>query len=759
MKHLVIVESPAKAKTIQKYLGKEYEVASSVGHIRDLPSKELGVNIDQGYTPSFVTIKGKEKVIKDLKSKAKGKSVLLASDMDREGEAIAWHIAQVLDLPSERPNRVIFSEITETAIQKAILHPKPLSNPKVQAQFTRRILDRLVGYQISPLLWRVLHSGRLSAGRVQSVALRLICALEESIQKFIPEEYWKFRGVFDSVEAWLTRIDQKSLEKFPIRDEKKALETEKDLRNQEYFIAEVKKNDVKKRPLAPFITSTLQQEASNKLGFSVDRTMKLAQQLYEGVEIDGNQLAFITYMRTDSTRLSKEALESAKTYITTHLGSKYYQQRTHFSKKGASTNIQDAHEAIRPTYPELSPDQIKNKLSKNLFQLYSLIWNRFMASQSAEAIYEATKIVIKDRKGKYQWEATGNRRLFDGFEFFYPAVTTEKPIDHPFTQGQSISLGDLETSQHYTQPPKRFSEATLVKRLEKEGIGRPSTYASIVKTLFDRKYVLREAKTLRPSFLGALVNDFLENNFAEIVETRFTADLERKLDAIEDGNRDWKQVLEEFYVPFSHNLQEKQEHLSTGKLHLEQKTNIKCPECDQEMVLKVGRYGPYLHCSECKKNLSVVDHAKMVVNGETFEFDPESHQEMKSSEPVSVGRKCPKCQSDLVERNGRFGKFIACSNYPDCKYTETINQTSRGSCPLCGKKVFKRKSKKGRTFFVCEDNHYSGGSCTYISWNEPSEHSCPDCKSSLVYKYNKADGEYLYCPACKKKAFSGDLPE
>ena len=746
---LVIVESPSKAKTIKKYLGKGFEVVSSKGHIRDLPSKNLGVKINGSFEPEFVTLKGKESVVKDLKRQAAGKAVLLASDMDREGEAIAWHIARILDLSEKEKNRVVFSEITKSAIQKAVETPSTIQMEKVEAQFARRILDRLVGYQISPFLWRVMRMPNLSAGRVQSVALRFLCDLEEKITRFEPKEYWRFTGFFAGIESQLVSIQGKSLDKNPVETEKQAMEIKAQILAGHFSLKDVQTKTVSKKSPPPYITSSLQQDAATRIGFSVSRTMRVAQELYEGVETPEGQTAFITYMRTDSTRLSEQALDGAKDVILAQFGEEYFKRETYQRKKA---NVQDAHEAIRPTYPEKTPQSLQSILSADHWKLYSLIWSRFMASQMSNAKYSNTKIKISDQQERFLFEASGSVRIFDGFEKVYPSNVTEKEFDIDAKVGDGLELQKLDVSQHFTNPPPRFTEASLVKKLEKEGIGRPSTYASIIRTLLDRKYASMEGKTLFPSFLGIMVNRFLTHHFPKIIQTRFTASMEDGLDQVEMGQDDWQTLLKNFYGQFEPTIEKMQKQLDSKELYQDYETNVPCPSCGKMMTLRMGKYGPYLTCTSCtsKKNISVPEKVAVYFEGDKMFFrDVESLHQVEEAQ--EIGRECPKCGSPLVKKIGRFGPFIACSNYPDCKYTENIDVKARGKCPDCGSEVVMRRSRKGKVFYTCKNNEYNGGTCTFISWNEPSDESCPTCGKPLFYKFSKRDGEHLYCPECKVK--------
>ena len=754
MKTLVIVESPSKAKTIEKYLGKDYHVISSKGHIRDLPPDELGVDIEASFEPKFTLMRGKEKVVQQIKEEARNKPVLLASDMDREGEAIAWHLAQILSLSDQETNRVLFSEITEKAIKAAIKRPLRINRSKVEAQFARRILDRLVGYQISPFLWKVIQVKSLSAGRVQSVALRFICDLEEKILTFVPEEYWKFKARFlcekmqGELETALVSVDGISLEKQPIRNVQDAMKIEEEILKSSFAVRSVEEKVINRKPPAPFITSTLQQEASNRLGFSVSRTMKVAQELYEGLETKDGPLAFITYMRTDSNRISEEALEAAKLYITEHFGESHSKTQRYGKNKA---NTQDAHEAIRPTYPDVDPQKAEKMLSADQAKLYRLIWSRFMASQMIPAVYRQTKIKIEDiEQGRYTFEAEGARCVEEGYEKVYPPTSKEKDLSVVPVAGTPASLSHFEKAQNFTTPPARFTEASLVKKLEKEGIGRPSTYASIIHTLLERHYAYREQKSLVPTFLGMIVNHFMSDFFPKIIQAKFTASMEENLDKVEEGEENWKEAIQRFYSDFEPTLLKLKEKTLTKSLNWLFSTNLPCKENEKHtLILKMGRFGPYLRCEACDKNYSISEKAKIIFRQNQAEIYGETVLE-NSKEVVAIGRACPKCGGDLVERQGRYGKFIACSNYPKCKYTENVDEKVAAKCPKCGADVVSKKSKRGRTFFACKNNAYNGGTCDFFSWYEPTEEKCPQCGQTMVLKKGRSGEERIVCESCAR---------
>ncbi|BBJ27984.1 type I DNA topoisomerase [Athalassotoga saccharophila] len=736
-KKLVIVESPAKAKTIQKYLGKDYEVSSSQGHVRDLPESKFGVKINGKIEPEFEIIEGKEKIVKELKSLSKGKEVLLATDNDREGEAIAWHLASILDLSLNEKNRIVFNEITENVIKEAVKKPRNVDIKMVNSQLTRRILDRIVGYEISPLLWRV-FKGKLSAGRVQSAALRILVDQEKKIIAFKPQKYYEIKAEIFNEKTKLESFDGQDLEKKPFKDEKEAKEAFEYLKRSKFKVLNVKEEEIKTKSPLPFKTSTLQQSASSILNFPVSKTMKLAQQLYEGVEIDGETVALITYMRTDSYRISDVAKKSARDYIQKNWGKEFCGESK--SVKNVH-NAQDAHEAIRPTYVEVSPESLKGKLSKDLFALYSMIWKRFVASQMADSIYKKRTVTVSDEKNRGIFVVEFKKRIFDGFEKVEDTKAQTKYFPDVKID-QRIEVNPLSISEEMTSPPPRYTEATLVKKLETVGIGRPSTYATIIQTLIDRKYVEREKKNLVPTFLGIIVSEFLSKEFPKIVDLKFTASMEEELDLIESGKADWQKILKEFNEDFEKNLKSVKSNLKESFISIE--TDIKGPD-GEYMYLKYGRYGPYLESKEGTHKMNIPSGSKIEYNGEKV------HIEMAT--PELLDEKCPKCGAPLVKRVGKYGEFISCSRYPECDYTRTIPKYARGKCPKCGGKVLERKSKKGKTFFICENNPKT---CDFISWYEPSNYKCPDDGETLYYKKKKGS-EVLFCPTCKKEFEESDL--
>ena len=731
---LVIVESPSKAKTIQKYLGKGYKVLSSQGHVRDLPPSKFGIKMDKKFVPEFEILKGKEKIVRELKAKARGCDVLLASDNDREGEAIAWHLSNILKLDLKKKNRIVFNEITEKVIRESVKRPRTVDMSMVNSQLTRRILDRIVGYKVSPVLWKVFKYG-LSAGRVQSVALRILCEQEKKIQKFRPQKYYEIITEIFNTKAKLKFFDGLSLSKEPFDSLNKAQEALKYVSSSVFKILDVQNKKISLKAPLPFKTSTLQQAAASELGFAVSRTMKIAQRLYEGVDIGGETIALITYMRTDSYRISDVAHEKAKEFILKNYGQEYAAKRKNVKKSALS---QDAHEAIRPTYPGLNPEPLKSKLSKEFYALYSLIWKRFMSSQMTDSLYDKQIIKVSDEKERALFVMEFKKRTFDGFEKVVPSrnETNEFPNVH---NADEVKIESPSISEQETKPPSRYTEASLVKKMESVGIGRPSTYATIIQTLLSRKYVERDKRSLIPTFLGMLVNDFLTKEFSRIVNLKFTASMEKELDGIEEGKSDWQKILKEFNDDFVKNLERVSEEVKSGKHKLSLPTDADCSKCKAKMVLKYGRYGAYLECLKC-------DEKKKIPNGSNLQFDGKIvHVEL--SVPEVLNEKCPKCGAPLVKRIGRYGEFISCSRYPECDYTRPIVKYARGHCPKCGARTVVRKSKRGKIFYMCENNP---ASCDFISWYEPSDYKCPQDGEVLYYKKKKGS-EVLFCQKCKKE--------
>ena len=753
-KSLVVVESPAKARTIKKILGRDYIVESSVGHIRDLPTKELGVDIENAFRPKYVLIRGKGKVVKSLQSEArKVENIYLAADPDREGEAICWHLAEELKKTKKPIYRITYNEITKSAILNAIENPGEIDMSLVDAQQARRVLDRLVGYQISPILWRSVKPG-LSAGRVQSVAVRLICEREEEIEKFEPKEYWTLTATLTPVDvehlflAKLHKIGSKKgeINNYGFRiDEERAKELAADAKTKSYVVEKVEKRERKQRPVPPFITSTLQQEASRKLRFAAKKTMFIAQQLYEGLEIGSEgSVGLITYMRTDSTRVAQEAVQAARNHIKNTYGEAYLPARAvnYRSKKGA----QDAHEAIRPTVPLRTPEELKSYLNNEQSRLYDLIWKRFIASQMNPAILDATTIDIK--AGTYLFRATGSVIKFNGFRRIYMEgkddtaananEVSEENINLPTVKaGDALDLRKLEPKQHFTQPPPRYNEATLVKMLEAKGIGRPSTYASILSTIQDRGYVTRERRQLAPTDVGRLVNALLIKGFENIVDVRFTAEMEEQLDTIAEGKVKWSHTLGEFYPSFQTALQEAPDKMYEARKAMEEESDEKCDKCGSNMIVKWGRYGRFLGCANypaCKN------------------IKPLNADDTPPPEPELTDTECDKCGKPMVIRTSRAGgKFLSCSGYPKCKNAKPI--PIGVDCPEadCDGYLGERRSRRGRVFYGCSNYPQ----CEFSTWDKPLSESCPECNAPfLVEKTKKARGSetvstFIACPSCK----------
>lgn len=677
MSKLVIVESPAKANTIKKYLGKEYDVVASKGHIRDLPAAKLSVDVKNNYAPKYALIKGKESLVKELQKKvAESDAVYLAADPDREGEAISWHLATVLGLDLNSENRVTFNEITKTGIANGMANPKKVNLDLVNAQQARRILDRLVGYRLSPFVSQKIRRG-LSAGRVQSVAVRLIVDREEEIKAFVPEEYWEITAKLANSQRRLFTATLNADEngKLKITDEKQAKSYLDRLDGAEYEVMSVKKGTRKKRPAPPFITSTLQQDASRKLGFQAERTMRTAQELYEGVSVTGHgTLGLITYMRTDSLRISEEARGAVNKYITETFGKEYLPEKPVYYKSRA--NAQDGHEAIRPTNPYITPEQVKGSLTSDQYKLYSLIWKRFIASLMANCVQDTVKAEIKagkpDEENKYCiFTAAGYSIKFDGFTRLYdiPEEDADKGVLPEIKAKEKLKLRELNPAQHFTQPPARYTEASLIKELEENGVGRPSTYAAILSTIIKRGYVQRKQKQLVPTELGGAITGLLKERFPKIVNTKFTAQMETNLDKVGCGEADYVKMLDEFYTDFEKTLESAKEEMKDVKIQLEEDTtDIPCEKCGRMMVIKTGKYGRFLACPgypECR-------NAKPLV--------------------LNTGAKCPECGSDIIERRSKKGHvFYGCSSWPKCNFMSWDAPTDE-KCPNCGKTLFKNKS-------------------------------------------------------------------
>src|SRR5512147_2748787 len=737
MKSLVIVESPAKAKTISKYLGRNYTVKASVGHIMDLPKSKLGVDIEKDFEPKYILIKGKAPVVKELKAAAKkADRILIATDPDREGEAIAFHVAEAVSgsAKTQEIYRVLFNEITKKAILQAIEHPGKIDANKVDAQQARRVLDRLVGYQISPILWQKVRRG-LSAGRVQSVALRLICEREDEIKVFIPEEFWSLTALLEGklppqFEAKLIKKDE---EKLKVKSNDEVQKILADLQEKTYVVSAVEKKERRRNPVPPFTTSKLQQEAGRKLGFTAKRTMGIAQSLYEGVEVGKEgAVGLITYMRTDATRVGKEAQDEARDFISDKYGKDYLPAKppVYASAKAA----QEAHEAIRPTAAVREPDAIRQYLESDQYKLYKLIWNRFVASQMNPAVIDQTSVDIK--AGDYTFRASGSVVKFPGFMAVY---LEEKPEDQaveedneeavlpPLVEGETLTLVKLDPKQHFTQPPPRFSEALLVKTLEEKGIGRPSTYAAIISTIQERDYVNKVENKFRPTELGVLVSNLLVNHFPVVMDVAFTAKMEEELDKIEEGQMQWVAAVRNFYTPFSESLDKAQAEMKDFKAE-QTPTDIACEKCGKPMVIKWGRNGQFLACSgypDCK-------NTKPFIRTESggVEAAPEE----------TTDELCPKCGSGMIVKRGRFGKFLACSRYPECNYTQGMS--TGVACPEDGGKIVERRSRFGKVFYSCANYP----ACKFAIWYRPLPRACPQCGAPfLAEKFSKKTGPYIAC--------------
>ncbi len=716
---LVIVESPAKAKTLEKFLGRDYSVKASSGHIRDLPPGAMGVDLEKGFVPTYTVLKGKEKIVKDLKSQAsKAEAVLLAPDPDREGEAIAWHLAYLLEGKKDI-KRIEFNEITRSAVQQAVKNPRDIDMKRVEAQQARRILDRIVGYKISPLLWKKVRKG-LSAGRVQSVAVRLICEREALVQRFVPKEFWKITALLSKKgkkQAFEALIHSKGGEQLEIGDEAKASSVLKDLEGAVYEIREVRRKEQKRNPYPPFITSTLQQDASRKLGYQAKRTMSIAQKLYEGIEISGEgYVGLITYMRTDSVRIADTAIEEVRRYIGEKISPQHLPKspNVYKTKKGA----QDAHEAIRPTSVFRTPEQVKKDLTPEQYKLYELIWKRFVASQMKPAVFDMTSADISAKD--YIFRASGSVLKYDGFLSLYEESRDENEersgMLPELSEKEQLVLENLTPSQHFTQPPARYNEASLVKELEERGIGRPSTYAPIISTIVDRGYVVKDGRTLKPTELGIITNGLLVKHFPTVLDIEFTARMEEELDEIEEGKIVWTKVLEEFYGPFKTSMEKA--GVEMKKVKMEEKTDEVCEKCGSPMVVRQSRYGAFLACTGFPKCKNTKDLPR------------------KGEEMTEPAEPCEKCGSPMEVKRSRFGAFLACSAYPKCKNTRSILKKIGVKCPEagCGGDIVEKRSKKGRVFFSCSN----WPKCKFSSWQRPLPEMCPTCGAILTEKYTKA---------------------
>lgn len=725
-KSLIIVESPAKVKTIRKFLGPEYMVEASVGHVRDLPSSSLGVDEDKGFAPHYQIIPGKEKVVSELKAAAeKADTVYLAPDPDREGEAIAWHVEELLRDKAKDIKRIQFNEITKRAVLEALKHPRDVDRDLVHAQQARRILDRLVGYKISPLLWRTVKRG-ISAGRVQSVALRLIVDREGEREAFVPEEYWVFRALVQGSigEEFRLNLVKHRGKKVAIGSLAEARTLEEEVQGKPFDVTKVDSKLRERQPQPPFTTSTLQQAANQRLGYGAKRTMGIAQRLYEGIEMgDGNVTALITYMRTDSVRISDEAQAAAATYIREQFGDKYLPGEERVYKAKASA--QDAHEAIRPVDVSLVPDMVRPSLTAEQYNLYKLIWCRFVASQMAQAVYRDTTITAEC--GETQWQTKGQCQVFDGWQKVLPG---EKDNLLPELEaGESLAVHAIEKEQKFTQPPARYSEASLVRTLEELGIGRPSTYATIISTLEDRGYVEKREKAFVPTELGRVVCRQLLENFAKLMDVHFTAQMEGALDKVAEGQEGWDELLSTFMDDFNPTLERADKNMKTVKGGME--TELRCPDCGEPLLIRFGKAGAFLACKAyptCKYSSN-------------FVRDEHGHLSIAPVQQIVVGI-CPQCGSDLVLKRSRTGsRFIACSGYPECHYAAPFS--THVKCPKCGKgEIVEKSSKKGRIFYSCS----TYPACDFSTWNEPVARECPECKSPYLVVRTTKQGTVLACP-------------
>ncbi len=723
MKNLLIVESPAKAKTIGKFLGKNYTVKASVGHVRDLPKSKLGIDVENNFEPNYITIRGKGDVIKELKKEAKkADNIYLATDPDREGEAISWHLAQILKLDENKEIRIEFNEITKDAIKKASKNPRRINLDLVDAQQARRVLDRSrfirLGYNISPLLWKKIEKG-LSAGRVQSVALKLVIDREREIMDFEPDEYWTLElEVKKSKKKFIAKyvgiLNNEKVKKVKIKSEDEVNEVISSLNKEKANVYKIDKTKGYSRPSAPFTTSSLQQEANRRINFTARKTMMVAQQLYEGITIKGEgSVGLVTYIRTDSFRLSDEAVKSAKDYITENFGGKYYESRVFKKSKKNENKIQDAHEAIRPTSVTKNPEQIKDSLTTDQYKLYSLIWKRFVASQMVDAQYDVTKILL-DNNGSI-FEASGKVLVFDGYKAVYKYNDeTESKLLPEVEPDEQLDIAKIEREQHFTQPPARYTEASLIKDLEERGIGRPSTYAPTITTITSRDYVVKEKGSLLPTDMGFLVTEMMEKYFANIVNEKFTAEMEDNLDEIASGKKEWHKVIKEFYSDFEKELNFAEKEMEEIEIK-DEVSDVKCEKCGTFMVIKKGRYGKFLACL----NYPDCRNTKPLKEKEAAEETDEV---------------CEICGAKMLKRKGRYGEFLACSNYPECKNTKPIVKTIDANCPQCGGKIAIKFSKAGRRFFGC--TNYP--ECKFMSWLEPTNEKCPKCGKMMVMKDNKA---------------------
>ncbi len=716
--NLVIVESPAKAKTIGKFLGRNYTVKASVGHVRDLPKSKLGIDIEDNFEPNYITIRGKGDIIKELKKEAKkADKVFLATDPDREGEAISWHLANILKLDEQSTLRIEFNEITKEAVTKASKNPRKINLDLVDAQQARRILDRLVGYNISPLLWKKIEKG-LSAGRVQSVALKLIIDREREINDFKSEEYWTLDLELNKsrkkiIAKFYGFLENDKIKKIKINSEDEVNAIINSIDKEKISVYKIDRTKKRTKPYPPFTTSSLQQEANRKLNFTAKKTMMVAQQLYEGINIKGEgSVGLVTYIRTDSFRLSDEAMSSVKDYILSNFDEKYYSSRTYTKSKKADTKVQDAHEAIRPTYVLKDPDKIKSDLTTDQYKLYNLVWRRFVSCQMADAEFDITSITFNSNNNVFK--TSGSILKFDGYKRIYKyADGSDDKVLPDIVEQEELDIKKIDPVQHFTQPPARYTEATLIKTMEVLGIGRPSTYAPTITTISNREYVVKDKGSLLPTDMGFLVTEMMEKYFSTIINEKFTAQMENNLDEVASGKIGWRDVIIDFYKDFKVYLDVAEKEMEKIEIK-DEVSDVKCDNCGEFMVVKKGRYGKFLACPnypECKNTKPLKDKETV----EETDID------------------CEKCGAKMLKRKGRYGEFLACSNYPECKNTKQILKEIDVKCPLCGNKIAVKYSKAGRRFFGC--SNYPD--CNYLSWYEPTEEKCEKCGSQMVMKNNK----------------------
>lgn len=725
-KSLVIVESDAKSKTINRFLGKKYVVRASIGHIKNLPKNRIGVDMDNGFEPEYITIRGRGKILSDLKKIAAGADhVYLATDPDREGEAIAQHLADEIGKSNKNIHRVLFHEITENAIKEAIQKAHDIDFEKVEAQKARRVLDRLVGYQVSPFLWKTIYRG-LSAGRVQSVALRLICEREEEINAFTAKEFWRIEGNFISraKEDFVAKLAKIKGKDFEIPNEASAQEHSEKIRQESFEVTNLSRKNVERKPYPPYTTSTMQQDAARRLNMTTKQIMAIAQQLYEGIDLDEGRVGLITYMRTDSTRLAESAVEETRRFVAENYGLEYVPAKPRFYKNKKSS--QDAHEAIRPTSPTRTPKSLSPYLNANQKKLYELIWNRFIACQMASAKIEQSSLDVTG--GDYMFRATGSIVKFRGFMQLYKVDDDEKGTNgfpEHIKKGEGAELKKLSPTQHFTKPPARFNESSLVRELDNLGIGRPSTYASIISTLLDRKYSEKESRSLKPTELGMTVKNIVVSQFPDIFTVGFTAQMEEALDQIESGEQDRIKVVESFYNPFNEAVNQAMEQKETIKESLQEGTDDHCPKCNSELVVKWGRNGKFIACTgypDCKFTKPVEES--------TDETD----------------ETCDTCGASMVVKTGRFGRFLACSRYPDCKTTKPISTGVKCPEPDCEGDIVERRSGRGKIFFGCS----AYPKCKFATWAKPVSTPCKECGNAYMeLRVNKSKGEVLRCPKCK----------